>query len=372
MYGMNSFAFKLPLLILIFVSFSLSATDWKAELKEKVAKHEKPQWMVDQIKADLKFFKEGISNETLAQMGVDYPSLRKVVITQQQVYYNGRLIKHSESQNSIAKALYDLASILPLPEVTFYVSINDSFYHDPSLKTCQGPFFTFAKRSFDKHVILFPDQAALWGYDEELSEVELGNDLYPWEAKVEKAFWRGANSGFLPNSLDFMTENNFLEFPRSKLVDLSLHHSDLIDAGFWPLVHTSKATNKALRKGGYVKSFVSISEHLQYKYQILVDGFTSAFHRAYWQLFSDSVIFKQQSPDYQWYYPQLKPYVHYIPVADDFSDLIEKIEWAKAHDTEVRQITLQANEFAQTHLTYADIMLYIYILINEYANLIRP
>lgn len=364
---------KNPLLFLLIfhVSFCHSATDWKGELGEKISMSEKPQWMLDQINADLNCFKDGISMATISQLGVDYPRLNKVEIYCQQIYYNDRLIGKSESKNSIAKALYDLASITKLPDVTFYLSTNDSFYHDSSLQLCKGPFFTFAKRSLDHSAILFPDSAAFKGYTNELREVEMGNNLYPWEAKVDKAFWRGANSGFLSNSLEFMTENDFLNFPRSKLVDLSLKNDDLIDAGFWPLVHTTKTTNDALIRRGYVKSFVSISEHLRYKYQILVDGFTCAFHRAYWQLFSDSVIFKQQSPDYQWYYAELKPYVHYIPVAHDFSDLIEKIEWAKAHDDEARQIALQATEFAQTHLTYSDIMLYMYLVINEYAGLIR-
>jgi hypothetical protein len=114
-------------------------------------------------------------------------------------------------------------------------------------------------------------------------------------------------------------------------------------------------------------NYVPISDHLKYKYLILVDGFTSAFHRGYWQLFSNSVLFKQTSPDFQWYYNALEPYVHYIPFENDLSDLIDKIKWAQEHDLVVQQIVHNANDFAHTHLTYADIMLYVYLLLTEYA-----
>lgn len=35
---------------------------------------------------------------------------------------------------------------------------------------------------------------------------------------------------------------------------------------------------------------------------------------------------------YEWYYDILKPWVHYVPVKRDLSDLVEKIEWLKEND----------------------------------------
>jgi hypothetical protein len=39
-------------------------------------------------------------------------------------------------------------------------------------------------------------------------------------------------------------------------------------------------------------------------------------------------------------YEQFRPNVHYIPIKADLSNLIERIEWARAHDSEARAIAL--------------------------------
>ena len=49
-----------------------------------------------------------------------------------------------------------------------------------------------------------------------------------------------------------------------------------------------------------------------------------------------SVILKQDSPYYEHFYKDLKPYEHYIPVKRDLSDLEEKIIWARENDDAVR------------------------------------
>ncbi len=64
------------------------------------------------------------------------------------------------------------------------------------------------------------------------------------------------------------------------------------------------------------------------------------------------------------------PFVHYIPVAADFSDLLEKIEWARGHEEEVLQIIQNANTLANESLRYEDIMLYVYLLLTEYAKVL--
>jgi hypothetical protein len=51
---------------------------------------------------------------------------------------------------------------------------------------------------------------------------------------------------------------------------------------------------------------------------------------------------------YDWVTCKMKPFVHYVPVKDDFSDLFEKIEWADTHQSEVEQIIKNAFELAPT------------------------
>ena len=113
---------------------------------------------------------------------------------------------------------------------------------------------------------------------------------------------------------------------------------------------------------------MSIEDHMQYKYQILVDGNSAPWTRGFWQLHCNSLIFKQTSNYIQWYYSLLEPYVHYIPFDYDCADLIEKIEWAKQNDEKAQEIIKNANFIAENCLKYSDLLLYLYWVITKYAQ----
>lgn len=68
-------------------------------------------------------------------------------------------------------------------------------------------------------------------------------------------------------------------------------------------------------------------------------------------------------------YNDFKPYVHYIPLSYDGSDLLAKIEWAKHHDAEVQQIVNNARAFADENFTDENIACFVYRLLSQYARL---
>ena len=72
----------------------------------------------------------------------------------------------------------------------------------------------------------------------------------------------------------------------------------------------------------------------QYKYQVNVDGTVAAYRLPY-LLAGDSVVLKQESQYYEFFYKRLVPYKHYIPIKADLSDLLDRIQWAKDHDAQV-------------------------------------
>ena len=79
----------------------------------------------------------------------------------------------------------------------------------------------------------------------------------------------------------------------------------------------------------------------QYKYQINIDGTVAAYRLPY-LLAGDSLVLKQDSPYYEFFYNELKPYEHYVPFNRDLSDLLEKIQWAREHDKEVSHVQVKA------------------------------
>jgi len=72
----------------------------------------------------------------------------------------------------------------------------------------------------------------------------------------------------------------------------------------------------------------------QFKYQINIDGTVAAYRFPY-LLAGDGVVFKQESEYYEHFYPELQPFVHYVPFKHDLSDLREKIQWARDNDDKV-------------------------------------
>ena len=60
-----------------------------------------------------------------------------------------------------------------------------------------------------------------------------------------------------------------------------------------------------------------------------------AAYRLPYLIAGDSVVLKQDSKYYEYFYKQLRPYEHYIPIKSDLSDLLMQIEWAKNNDNKV-------------------------------------
>ena len=64
---------------------------------------------------------------------------------------------------------------------------------------------------------------------------------------------------------------------------------------------------------------------LEYKYQLSVDGDTCAWVRFPWQMLSGSVPLKVDSPKIEYFYPSIEPWVHYVPIKSDYSDLFKTV-----------------------------------------------
>jgi len=78
---------------------------------------------------------------------------------------------------------------------------------------------------------------------------------------------------------------------------------------------------------------------------------------------------KQETQNVQWFYTQLKPWIHYIPVEEDLSDLIEKIQWAIDNDEASKIIAQNAHTFVEENLMPEHVALYCYKVLVKYASL---
>jgi len=95
------------------------------------------------------------------------------------------------------------------------------------------------------------------------------------------------------------------------------------------------------------RSWLDRNEQVLYKYVLDIDGNASTWDATAWKLNSGSVIFKVESGWKQWFYDMYIPWVHYVPIADDFHDLDEKFEWCEQHPEECIKMIEQCKQLFQ-------------------------
>ncbi len=227
-----------------------------------------------------------------------------------------------------------------IKETEFILGFTDSL-HSPDNATI--PLFVFSKdaaSSKEKNHILIPDWVNLRTISEVKQEQSQGKLHFPWHEKKSIALWRGGpidSTGF-----------------RKKIVAFSKlpHNRNLIDAEF---AHLNS------------EKYLSKKQQVAYKYLLSIDGASSTWERLVWQLHSNSLVFKQNSTQMQWFYRGLNPFKHFIPINDE-ADVLEKISWAETHPDEVQGIINNANQFSEQNLTLEDFCHYLIILLEEYRK----
>jgi hypothetical protein len=94
---------------------------------------------------------------------------------------------------------------------------------------------------------------------------------------------------------------------------------------------------------------VTLEDHCRYRYLIDLQG-RGYSARVKLLLFSGRPLFLQARRWKEFYYCDLEPMVHYVPVREDLSDLGQMLEWAEAHPDQARQIAHNARQYALSHL----------------------
>ncbi len=326
-----------------------------------------PEWMSTQIQSDLAPFSlTGIDSASLLDFFLD-PSHSDHCLALFTVK-NGRLfararenVARSQSFQEVKLALEILLQTLPVQNCSFLVNLTSpsTTISEPSAI----PILAFAKKRGVSGPVLVPDSDALAGHLELKRLVREGAKKYPWRKKMARAFWRGSAKG------DDLAALQWKGSPRARVTLLSSEYPELIDAKFYDLGGASEPAQKEILSQALKGPFVTVSEHFKYKYLVDIDGFSCTNKRCFGELYSNSVPLKQESDSIQWYHSHLKPYIHYIPLKRDLSDLTEKINWAVNHDGQAKQIAKNGTLFVEENLAYEDLLLYIYLLLDNYARL---
>ena len=249
---------------------------------------------------------------------------------------------------------------------------KDSNHYDINI-----PTFMMSKNldsKYEKKQLLLPDAHIITNTWNHLTEsIPKANIKNTWAQKIDKIFWRGGttgSSGKHPYNL-----SNFDKLDRIKLVMLSKLYPNLIDAKFTRYADFSQDTDGNNLKDiletlfPNSKNIIKEEDHLKYKYLISIDGNTCAWVRVPWIMLSNSVLVKQETNNIEWFYPAIKPYIHYVPLKHDLTDIFEKIEWMKENDDTLQEISLNAQNFIKNELMPEHIDAHMAIILNQYATI---
>lgn len=151
----------------------------------------------------------------------------------------------------------------------------------------------------------------------------------PFDQKINQLVWRGATTGRTTNV------GNRFDCVTRWFSDTS----GLLDIGF------SDVKQDKTEYAPYVKGKLGEREQLRYKYILSLQGNDVASGIG-WQLLSNSVVFSPPFMFEGWLLEsRLDPYVHFVPVKADFSDVLEQVQWAEAHQDECHEINRAAKKY---------------------------
>ncbi|KAF8169044.1 glycosyl transferase family 90-domain-containing protein [Mycena galopus ATCC 62051] len=200
----------------------------------------------------------------------------------------------------------------------------------------------------------------------------------PWDDKKPVLYWRGQSTG------GWISGSNYHSFPRFKLIDIARAHAslglfDVAISALYEWFCQLDGCDAARIKAEYNITGEGAPREDVYRYKYVLDVDGNSFSGRYLGLLrSGSLVFKKEANDTEraqsaifaeYFDDWLRPFEHYIPVRADLADLVERIEWARAHDAEAQRIQRAGREFAERVLTDGQNDCYWFLVLLEWARL---
>ena len=203
--------------------------------------------------------------------------------------------------------------------------------------------------SRDRGAVLIPDHMFVRtrGYEEHRHLARA--NITEWDARSDRIVWRGQTTGAGTVSKTHLSVDDADLLPRVRLC-LALKDTPGTDVKLSTVSQSSDNRLHAdrLSEAGILGEYVSPLTWHGLKFAIDIDGNTNAWSNLYTRLVMGCCVLKVTSAHgyRQWYYDDMEPWIHYVPVQADLSDLRDRIAWCRAHLGECRRIAAEGQAFA--------------------------
>merc|ERR1719416_253412 len=117
---------------------------------------------------------------------------------------------------------------------------------------------------------------------------------------------------------------------------------------------------------GFDAKFAGIGTEHRYVFHVGNNGYADRS----WRMFAlGCVVLMVENGWQEWYFSLLKPWVHFIPIKEDSSDVCEKLQWARAHPAEAEAIAARGRAFIETCFDVNLVNLYVAELMRQLGEL---
>ncbi|CAG2166227.1 unnamed protein product, partial [Oppiella nova] len=256
----------------------------------------------------------------------------------------GEYVGFSQFMDEILRSLLSKTS---LPDLEFVSNLGDWPLSDKRTEPPLPVFSWCGSNEFNDIVI--PTYVNCLSSEVYVQNRPFGRQSMAFDHKKEMLFWRGRDS------------NEY----RLKLVELSRNHTNLINASLTNFFFFRDQMEALGPKSPYIPFF----EFFRYKYQMNIDGTVAAYRLPY-LLAGNSLVFKQDSSYYEFFYNLLEPYVHYIPVHKELNDLIQSIDQVMQNPHKSHQIIANSRQLVLNNLLPEHIYCYHFNLFRKYSKLL--
>lgn len=108
-----------------------------------------------------------------------------------------------------------------------------------------------------------------------------------------------------------------------------------------------------------------------YKYMIGMDGNAAGWGRGPLIMASDSVLLAIESHSQPLYMESIIPWVHYVPIKKDLSDLKENIQWLRDNDDKAKEIALNSKALYKVLYNIQNLVEDCGYVFKKYASMMK-
>jgi hypothetical protein len=192
-----------------------------------------------------------------------------------------------------------------------------------------------------------------------------------WLAKKKQFVWRGSTHGvWWTHATPYWRSqrHRFVSFIQS-LQKKNSSYFNLFDVSFSQYATCEPKICQQMKMEYGAPSVIPRDEQRNtFRYIFDIDG--AGWTNRFLPLLGDGSLIVKATYSYEFLSSFIKPHVHYIPLATDYSDLLPTIEWILAHDQKVFEIVQRAQRISKRRLRQEDLECYLSRMVLEYASLL--